>query len=88
MFSGTGIRDSVEGRYLTLSELGLSPGLASRLTEWLRAYEAAHDAGYRDENEVRRLDEEGIKISVAVRSELTDAKVDYYSDALMTRHLV
>jgi hypothetical protein len=88
MFSGTGIRDSVEGGYLIPSDLGLSSDLASRLATWLREYAAARDAGYRDADHVAQLDQEGERICAAVRQELADAKVEYYSDALMKRVLV
>jgi hypothetical protein len=88
MFSGTGIRDSYEGRYLSPSDLGLSPDLVSRLAAWLREYEGAHHSGYRNADHVARLDQEGQAISVAVRDQLPDAKVEYYSDALTKRFLV
>ena len=88
MFAGTGIRDTVEGGYLTPSVLGLSSDLALRLAAWLQAYEAAHHAGYRDADQVAQLDQEGMRICVAVRQELPNTKVEYYSDALMQRFLV
>jgi hypothetical protein len=83
MFAGTGIRDSVEGGYLAPSDLGLSSELATRLSAWLREYETSHHAQYRDVGQVARLDQEGEESCAAVRQELPDAKVEYYSDALM-----
>ena len=88
MMSGTGVRDSVAGGYLHLSDLGLSPPLASRISEWLRAYAAAQLDGYRDKARVTMLDEEGLRICAAVRDEVPDSKVEYYSDALMQRQLL
>jgi hypothetical protein len=88
MMSGTGIRDSIAGGYFRLSDLGLSPPLASRISEWVRAYAEAHLDGYRDRERVAILDEEGMKICAAIRDEVPASKVEYYSDALMRRHLV
>jgi hypothetical protein len=87
MFAGTGIRDSIEGGYLSPSDLGLSSNLSSRLAAWVREYAAAHYAGYNDADQVARLDLEGEKICAAVREELPYAKVEYYSDGLMKRSL-
>lgn len=86
MMSGTGIRDSVEGGYIEISDLGLSESLTQRLASWLLDYEAAHFDQYRDATRVADLDEEGLEICSSVRDEISDAKVRYYSDAL-TREL-
>lgn len=88
MMSGTGVRDSVAGGYVRLSDLGLSPPLASRISEWVRAYTEAHLDGYRDGKRVAILDDEGLKICAAIRDEVPASKVEYYSDALMRRQLV
>ena len=88
MMSGTGIRDSVEGGYLRPSDLGVSPSLAEQISKWLRQYQEAHRNQYRDQEQVAALDEEGVRISQALGRELPEAKVQYYSSALMQRRLV
>jgi hypothetical protein len=88
MMSGTGIRDSVEGGYLKPSDLGVSGGLAERISTWLQQYEEAHYDQYRDQKKNAALDEEGIRISEELRKELPEAKVQYYSNALMRLLLV
>ncbi len=42
MLSGTGIRDSVDGGYLSPKALGLSMHLTEKLARWLERYEHAH----------------------------------------------
>jgi hypothetical protein len=41
MLSGTGIRDSLTGKYLDPSEVGFSPELIRRIEKWLIDYETA-----------------------------------------------
>ncbi len=48
MFSGTGVRDSVEGGYLNLQKLELSGQLIARISAWLSDYEDAHFMQYED----------------------------------------
>jgi hypothetical protein len=85
MMSGTGIRDSVRGGHLEPANLGVSDLLAGRVADWLKRYEIAHMGQYRDKERVAKLDEEGLLICVALRAELPEAKIEYYSDALMRR---
>ena len=81
MMSGTGIRDEVEGGYLSPESLGLSGQLVQRISRWLRAYEDAHYEQYSDKSNVAELDAEGQQIQAQMQEELPDAKVRYYSDA-------
>ncbi|UZE96645.1 hypothetical protein [Alkalimarinus alittae] len=85
MFSGTGIRDSVEGGYLKLEELNISDDLKNKITYWLSCYEDAHYSQYEDESEVASLDSEGLDICIMLRSEIPDSKVEYYSSAEMKK---
>lgn len=85
MFSGTGIRDSVEGGYLTLDELSISDDLKSKISNWLSRYEDAHYSQYEDKSEVADLDGEGLDICVLLRSEIPDSKIEYYSNAEMKK---
>jgi hypothetical protein len=87
MFSGTGIRDSIEGGYLDPGELGLSDDLIEKISKWLKLYENAHYMQYEDKAQVAKLDSEGIEICIMIRSALPDSKVEYYSSA-ETRRLV
>lgn len=83
MYSGTGIRDSVEGGYIDPAALGLSAELVERISRWLTRYEDAHYEQYKDEEEVEALDLEGIEICKHLRCELPQAKVEYFSNAKM-----
>jgi len=85
MFSGTGIRDEVNGGYLEPDEIGLSVELTFRLTNWLAKYEAEHYSGFKNESRVLELDQEGKEIAIAICQEIPDVKIAYYSDAQSTK---
>ena len=88
MLSGTGIRNSIEGGYLDLSELGLPDDLIEKISKWLRQYENAHYMQYEDKTEVAKLDSEGMDICMMVRKELPGSKVEYYSNAETRRFVI
>ena len=88
MMSGTGIRDSVEGGYIKISELGISAELQSQIVEWLAAYEDAHYSQYADKDEIEKLDAEGLAIATSLQKELHEAKVEYYSSAKMEKMIL
>lgn len=81
MFSGTGIRDSVEGGYVRPEDLGLSTELSKKIGSWLERYADAHYNQYKDSTLVSKLDSEGIEICGLIASEIVESKVDYYSSA-------
>lgn len=83
MMSGTGIRDSIEGGYISPSVIGLSQGLQDRITHWLTRYEEAHYRQWDDPQEVAELDTEGLSIVRIVRSELPESMVNCFSSAKM-----
>jgi len=83
MLSGTGLRDSANGGYLHPPEIGLSEDLASRISSWLSDYANAHFHQYEDQRNNEALDQEGINITRAVRAELPEAHVGYFSNAYM-----
>lgn len=85
MLSGTGIRDSVEGGYLNLEELGLSDQLVDRIFVWLSDYEDAHFMQYEDQLRVEKLDKEGIEICTILKKEIPDSKIEYFSSATMQK---
>jgi hypothetical protein len=85
MFSGTGIRDSVDGGYLKPDTLAISPSLRERITSWLSRYGEAHLSQYKNESEILSLDNEGLEICRSLRDELPDAKIEYYSSAKMVK---
>lgn len=85
MLSGTGVRDSVEGGYVALSELSISADLAGRISSWLRLYENAHYEQYADRKCVASLDAEGVEICKELRKELGETKIDYFSAAEMRK---
>lgn len=81
MMSGTGIRDSVEGGYINLDEIDVSDKLKNDLRSWLSEYEAEHYRGYKSNDRIKLLDDEGISLAVRLSNEFPDSKVEYYSDA-------
>lgn len=85
MMSGTGIRDTVDGGYISPEELGLSTELCKKISKWVCRYERAHIAGYRDGLEVAELDKEGVEIRRLVQSEQAERKVVYFSAADMKK---
>lgn len=85
MLSGTGIRDAVDGGYVRPGSLGVSALLAERIAEWVAQYEDAHFHQFEDNQTVVELDREGVAICQTLRSELPDAKIDYFSAAKMQK---
>ena len=85
---GTGIRDKYEGGYLTPKELGLSSNVVYRLDKWLSKYEKEHYNGFNDDNIINNLDEEGKEITLQIKSELSEVKLEYFSDARMTSEII
>lgn len=81
MLLGTGVRDAANGGYVDPHEVGLSDGLGRRIGAWLAAYEDAHFHQYDDKAKIEALDREGLEIARAVRLELPEAKVGYFSNA-------
>ena len=85
MLSGTGIRDSLTGKYLDPGEAGFSPDLVRRIEKWVIDYETAHYRQFDDEAENQRLDQEGIEIARQAQSQLPEMKVEYFSNAQMKK---
>ena|SRR6266545_5957974 len=85
MLSGTGIRDSLIGKYLDPNEVGFSPELVRRIEKWVTDYETAHYRQFGDEAENQRLDREGIEIARQAQSQLPEIKVEYFSNAQMKK---
>ena len=81
MLSGTGIRDSLTGKYLDPSEVGFPSELVRRIEKWIIDYETAHYSQFNDEAENQRLDQEGIEIARQAQSQLPEMKVEYFSNA-------
>lgn len=86
--SGTGIRDKYEGSYIAPEDLGLSLATEQRLNEWLSKYENEHYNGFTDDNIINELDQEGKEIALMIRSELSEVKIEYFSDARLTYEMV
>jgi len=81
MLSGTGIRDSLTGKYLDPKEAGFSPELVQRIERWMIDYETAHYRQFNGEAENQRLDQEGIEIARQAQSQLPEMKIEYFSNA-------
>ncbi|MES2619691.1 MAG: hypothetical protein V4615_02485 [Bacteroidota bacterium] len=86
--SGTGIRDKYEGGYLAPEDLGLSSDTIQRLNAWLSKYENEHYNGFTDDNIIDELDREGKEIALLIKAELSEVKLEYFSDARMTNEII
>jgi hypothetical protein len=86
--SGTGIRDKYEGGYLAPEELELSFDTINRLNEWLSKYENEHYNGFTDDNIIDELDREGKEIALMIKNELSEVKLEYFSDARMISEMI
>jgi hypothetical protein len=86
--NGTGIRDKYEGGYLAPEELNLSSDTKNRLDEWLSKYENEHYNGFTDNNIIDVLDREGKEIALMIKNELSEVKLEYFSEARMTSEMI
>lgn len=86
--NGTGIRDYYEGGYIRPSNLKLSVDIIKRLEVWLSKYENEHYNGFSNKEAVRRLDEEGKEIALAIKNELVESKIQYCSAATLEKDII
>ena len=86
--SGTGIRNQYEGGYITPESLGLNPEVIQLLKDWLLRYENEHYNGYENEEIVKKLDKEGKQIARIIKNDLLEVKIEYFSDARMTKEII
>lgn len=86
--NGTGIRDKYEGGYLIPEALGLSSTIIKQLNGWLLKYENEHYDGFTNDNIIDELDREGKEIALRIKDELSEVKLEYFSDARMTNELI
>ncbi|MFA6872402.1 MAG: hypothetical protein WCQ86_00245 [Bacteroidaceae bacterium] len=88
--NGTGIRDeySENGGFTSPESLGLSCSLIQKLNRWLSLYAQEFYDGYKNENVIKKLDDEGKAIAIEIKAELKDIKITYYSDAKLKKEIV
>jgi hypothetical protein len=86
--NGTGIRDEYNGGYIEPNTLGLSTVLIEQLKQWLLLYAEEKYKGYTNMDKIKLLDARGKNIATAIKSELTDVKIAYFSDATMQKIIV
>ena len=86
----SGILDKYEQDSLEPSELGLSDELTKRIDNWLLRYWKIHYKGYtiKYKSKIEELDEEGREIARAIKQELQDVKVEYYSDGFCQKEMI
>lgn len=77
----TGIREIYLDERYEPDDLLLSLEMQNRIKSWLRNYEDEFFKGYRNTDAVTELDLEGLRIVEAIKEELGDVKVGYFSDA-------
>jgi hypothetical protein len=88
MLYGTGIRDKYESGYLAPKDLGISIATTQRLNIWLSKYENEHYNGFINDDTINELDKEGKEIALQIKSELSEVKLEYFSDARMISELI
>ena len=86
--NGTGVRDYYEGGYIDPEDLCLRPEIVQRLNQWLLSYENEHYNGFENEHFIDELYREGKEIALAIKQELLEVKIEYFSDARMTRVII
>ncbi|PSL17645.1 hypothetical protein [Dyadobacter jiangsuensis] len=86
--TGTGIRDQYNGGFIEVTDLQLSTNLINLIKSWLARYGVEHYNGFIDDSIIDNLDSEGKAIAKKVKDELVDAKVEYFSDARLTRTII
>lgn len=86
--NGTGIRDKYKGGYIAPEDLGLSSATVQSLNTWLTKYENEHYNGFTNDNIIDKLDREGKEIALLIKSELSEVKLEYFSDARMTNEMI
>jgi len=88
MTNGTGIRDYYNGGYINPISLNLSKALINKITVWLQKYKSEHIQGYKNTEQLTKLDEEGKEIGRLIKLELYDVKIFYFSDATMKSEIL
>lgn len=86
--SGTGIRDKYEGGYISPEDLELSCETIDKLKQWLSKYDSEHYNGFPNESLIDALDKEGKEIALQIKGELSEVKLEYFSDARMTNEII
>jgi hypothetical protein len=86
--NGTGIRDEYNGGYIESNILGLSTVLIEQLKQWLFLYAEEKYKGYTNMDKIKLLDARGKNIATAIKSELTDVKIAYFSNVTMQKTIV
>jgi hypothetical protein len=88
LLESTGIKDKYGFGYVAASEFGVSDDLAQRLKFWVSKYDEAHYMGFKDERIIDNLDIEGLEIARAIKDELIDVKIEYFSEVTGRRYMV
>ncbi|CAG5068142.1 hypothetical protein DYBT9623_00871 [Dyadobacter sp. CECT 9623] len=81
LLGGTGIRNKYDGAYVDPQTLMLSNNITNQLNSWLTRYGDEHFNGFNDDLNIDKLDQEGIQLALAIKEELVNAKLAYFSAA-------
>ncbi|MEZ5016350.1 MAG: hypothetical protein R2800_04805 [Flavipsychrobacter sp.] len=79
-FTGTGVRDINTQEWIEISDLVVSDNLKTSLENWATEYQKYTPGSSLeiDDNTLKRLDDEGLRLSNAIMTENEDYKIDYY----------
>ncbi|OJX31053.1 MAG: hypothetical protein BGO86_01325, partial [Chryseobacterium sp. 36-9] len=80
--------DSYKGGYIDPKDLCLNPNIIKQINDWLIKYENEHYNGYSNQKLINDLDNEGKEIALKIKKELLEVKIEYFSDARMTKEMI
>lgn len=88
MLNSTGIRDAYNTGDIKPESLNLSNALIEQLNNWLLQYRVEFYAGYTNTEVIDELDSKGKELALMIKKELGEVKVEYFSDAKLTREVL
>lgn len=85
---GSGLRNGLEGGYISPADIALDAVLQNELQEWLAEYETQYYENFQDAKTIDALDEKGTQIARALKASLPESKIEYYSAATLVRRSI
>lgn len=83
-----GRRDYYNGGYIEPESLQLKLETIKWINEWVCKYEDEHYNEFKNLELVKKLDQEGKDIAVAIKKELGDIKISYYSARVLSTVII
>ncbi|MEP3893167.1 MAG: hypothetical protein ABJN52_04130 [Litorimonas sp.] len=80
MPTGTGVRDSLGGGFYSLEELNVPSYLIEEFATWIANYKMVIQSATPKAIDIEQLDRVGLGLCRKLSSELSDVKVEYFSE--------